>query len=334
MKWFFSRRKAAGKGTYTDQVLEAQTEYVTGLQSDSLPAAAAACVHQYGTKLAACRYQGPSQLTKAHIAEIGRDLCRLGHSRLYIRDTGNDYELVRPVYAEKLTRQGWQITIVQGSKETSLAVMDEQIINLVFNPDTRFPYRGQPLWKSTTFDTAKNIETGMSANAGGPWGLFSLFHSPTTKDDEASLKIYRKVLQTLKGLAGGQRGRTAMVSVQRFTRDTTFEHIQLGPKWETPVQATRDALAKEIAGACGVPFALVVGGNANEMREARREFAGTMQTVCDLVSEGLTEGLQRPVGLSAKPLMKLDLIARSRAFRSLVEAGMPMDEAKEMALIE
>ena len=83
---------------------------------------------------------------------------------------------------------------------------------------------------------------------------------------------------------------------------------------------------------CGVPMGLLTKADGTLAREAYRQFfLSTVQPLGLMIQEVLREGLDAPrLSLSFKRLGGLDVQARARAFKSLVDGGVQADEAKRL----
>ena len=71
------------------------------------------------------------------------------------------------------------------------------------------------------------------------------------------------------------------------------------------------------------------------MREDyRRWVLTTVQPVADMIAREFSEKLGRPVALDLRPLWAHDLVGRSTALKSLVEAGVGLADAQRMVGLE
>ena len=83
--------------------------------------------------------------------------------------------------------------------------------------------------------------------------------------------------------------------------------------------------------AMGVPSSLH-RSNGGALRESYRHFFNsTVETLGALISAELSEKLERTIRLDFPQASKSDISARSRAFRSLVDAGMKPKDAARIA---
>ena len=330
--WPFKRKA----NTYTEQVLNTAVQEATTTGSSEPIAAMTACVNLYGSRLPQCRVNGSDAITKRHLLDIGRDTVKYGHSRLLITSSPGGYKLVRPIRADKLSKGGWQITLRDGFSDKTLRVLDGEIVNFVFNPDPEYPWRGIPLWKSATARLAVGIDRVMGDEANAGAGKF-LWIDYAPYGDEDARKKFARGLQALFGFVGKNRGKfTPLLNPAPHGKTQGNDIIRIGPDWPDSLEKTRAQLFKEICASCNVPPELILGGAAGTIREGNRQFVTTLQSVCDLLGMTLSESLEQPITISAQPLLKVDLVSRSRSrsVGSLTNAGVPVNQALEMCGFE
>ncbi len=69
-------------------------------------------------------------------------------------------------------------------------------------------------------------------------------------------------------------------------------------------------------------------GGASGIREAQRVFGGRLQHRADRLAADMAMQLGADVSLDASGVFRADVMMRSRALKSLVDAGMPLAEAR------
>ena len=330
--WPF-KKKEASTSTYTEQVLDQAVQEASGSGVKEPIAAMVACANLYGAKLVQCKVVGSVLINKLHLLDIGRDVVKYGHSRLVIVG-GNPYQLVRPIRADKLSKGGWQVTLREGFIDRNIKILDDEIINFVYNPDFYYPWRGKPLWKSATARLATNIDRVMSDEAGGASGKFIWINGAIFPDEDARRKEMVK-LRNVFDFTGRNRGRfKGILNPAPQSKEQPQKTVRIGPDWPDALEKTRAQLFKEICASCNVPPELILGGAAGTIREGNRQFGMVMQTVCDLLAMVLSDGLGVHVELSARPLLKVDLVSRARSVGSLTKAGVPVADALQMCGFE
>ena len=324
--WPFKQKQTS---TFTDQVVAQGVQQATAVANEH-PAAMPACANLHGTRLVQCTYEGPPVISKEHLLNIGRDVVMLGHARLVIVGDSNDYKLIRPIHADKLSKGGWQVTIREGFADRNLKILDAEIINFVFNQDPFYPWRGKPLWQSSTSRLAINLDKVMSDEASSAAGKFIWINGAMAVDEDARRKEMIK-LKYIFDFTGANRGKfKGILNPSPRTKEQPDKTVRIGPDWSDALEKTRAQLFNEICAACNVPPQLVLGGAGATIREGNRQFGIVMQTICDLLSQVFTDGLNEKIELTAKPLHKIDLVSRARSVGSLVTAGVPVNTALEM----
>ena len=323
--WHPFKKKSSN---YTDAIVDADVQAASNPATNKLVAAQRGCMNVYGDKLAQCTYTGPQQITKKHLLDIGRDIPRYGHSRLVIIPDGGSYKLVRPIRADKVSGAGWQVTLREGFKDRTLKLLDAEVINFVFNPSEQYPWRGVPLWESATARLATELDLVMGDEAAGPAGKFIWINFPHG-DVDARKKARKQMAESFRFTSDKFRGKFTALLNQAPLADRTQsnEVVRIGPDWPTSLEQTRKQLAREICVACNVAPEMLFGGAAGTVRESNRQFVSVMQSVCDVLADVLTNSLNQQVTLNADVIFKADLIARSRAFGSLVTGGLDKDQA-------
>ena len=330
--WPFKKKEESS--TYTEQVLDSTVQEAVGVGNKEPIAAMTSCSNLYGTRLVQCAYSGPPVISKQHLLNIGRDVVMLGHSRLVIVGDSGGHKLVRPIRADKLSKGGWQVTLREGYTDKTYGILDDEIINFVFNPDPFYPWRGKPLWQSSTARLAVGIDRVMGDEANAAAGKFLWIDFVPFGDEDARRKFARG-LRDLFGFVGKNRGKfTPIVNPAPHGKTQANDIIRVGPDWPDALEKTRAQLFKEICASCNVPPALLLTSPAGSTREGNRQFGIVLQSVCDLLSQTLTVGLNELVELSAKPLLKIDLVSRARSVGSLTNAGVPVARALELCGFE
>ena len=332
MAWPFKRKEQAS--TYTEQVLDAAVQQAVGVGNKEPIAAMVACSNLYGAKLVQCKVDGSVLIDKRHLIDIGRDLVKYGHSRLVIVGSSNDYKLVRPVRADKLSKGGWQVTLREGFADRNIKILDAEIINFVYNPDPEYPWRGKSLWQSSTAKLAQNLDRVMSDEASGASGKFVWVNGAIFADEVVRRKEMLK-LKNVFDFTGPNRGKfKGILNPAPQSKEQPDKTVRIGPDWPESLERTRAQLFREICASCNVTPELILGGAAGTIREGNRQFVTTLQSVCDLLGIVLSDGLNEKIEISAKPLLKVDLVSRARSVGSLTNAGVPVARALELCGFE
>ena len=112
-----------------------------------------------------------------------------------------------------------------------------------------------------------------------------------------------------------------------------YQPQRLGANPPATLATLRRDAAQAVLSACDVPVELVTPGDGTGQREAWRRFLhGTVSPLANLVVTELVAKLDTPsLTLSFDKLFASDLSGRARAFQSLVNGGMAVDQAAGLA---
>ena len=150
-----------------------------------------------------------------------------------------------------------------------------------------------------------------------------------SEDEEDPLVGLQKTISALAG-------RAALV-------ETTSAGMGLGPSeaprsdWKPQriganppdvLRALRSDASEAILNACGIPSGLVLDRDGTASREAvRRFFTSTVEPKAVELAALLSETLETSVAFRFRSAWAHDLVGRSSAFKTLVDAGLPVDDA-------
>ncbi len=95
--------------------------------------------------------------------------------------------------------------------------------------------------------------------------------------------------------------------------------------------SNRKQLVGEIAAAAGIPIPLLTGEGGAAIREAQRSFGARLQSRANLIADDISRALGAPVSIDASGVFRADIMMRSRALKSMVEAGLSLDDARGIA---
>ena len=111
---------------------------------------------------------------------------------------------------------------------------------------------------------------------------------------------------------------------------------RIGADPPAALDALRGSVGLSIAAACGVPPALLIGGDSTGLRESFRVFLhSTIQPLARLILDELRAKLDEPdLSLSFERLAAGDITGRARALGQMVKAGVPLEEARRLAGLE
>ena len=338
----FRRRQQETRAGYADAVVDAllaraqgSTAVVAGVAAAELSAALVS--HGFATARIEPANMVTAALTPSFLAMVGRALILSGELVAMI-DVGDGVSL-RPASA-------WDI---QGGPSPSTLfytlqlpgpTMPEQrgipnagVVHAKYSVDPARPWEGRgPLERAgLTSKLAANLEQRLGQEAGARVG--NLLPIPTDGQDESVAKL-RQDLAAMEGqtalvettAAGFGQGRT------QAPRDD-WKISRLGANIpEGNVTLRRDA-AVAVMGMCGVPPGLFTTSDGTAQRESWRRFLySTLTPLTDVLAEELGDKLDTPgLTFNLDRLYASDLTGRARAFGSMVQAGLDMGAALELA---
>lgn len=345
MRWPWQRAEAAetreATGGYTgiiSQLIEAQAAGTT--QQASATAAMEAAAGLLSRAFASARVEGPDDVAAALsprcLAQIGRDLVRVGESLHVIRMTrGLALVPASTWYWEgDADPRGWTCTATAygPSGSSTWRVPQDSVVFVAWGSPTARPYHGlgPATWAADSARLASNAERTLANEAGGPSALLL----PVPQDggdgdeDDDPLASLKTDLGNAKGkallvetVAGGWgEGRAAAPSQDWQTK-------RLGPQPPEALVSLSDAAFSRVLAACGCSPALFDDSDGTAKREALRQFhLGTVQPLARLLEVEASEKFGVPVRL-AFDLYNVDLAGRAQAFQKLVAGGVAVTEA-------
>lgn len=115
-----------------------------------------------------------------------------------------------------------------------------------------------------------------------------------------------------------------------------WEQRRIGPDWPEVLRKTRLDIEQSVYAACSVPAVLMdKRAEGTSQREGLRRFAHLgLEPLARIVEAELADKLETAVHLDFAPLMASDLAGKARAIKGMVEAGLALDKALEIAGVE
>ena len=279
------------------------------------------------------------------LSQIGRELCRHGESVWYI-DVVNGTPVMYPVFNHqvvvgKFQRDSWMYDVQlpgPDALDNAKRVQYAQICHFQYSYDKARPWVGvSPLtWAIDTAMTMGMSEQRMKEEAGSPTGyLIPIPEQPATDVDEDT---DNDPLAELKARLGALKGSIALVeSMAAGWSDGRsgaprgdWQPHRLGAHPPESLIRMRADMQQIILAACGVPPALAsTTATQTSSRESWRQFLhGTIQPVATLVEAELRIKLNSPeLSLTFERLFASDLQGRARAFKSMVDGGLSVQDA-------
>lgn len=336
---------AGGGGSYTDAIVTAILDVAKGGPGKASPLGTAAlegCAALYAAAFASARVAGDSGLVTAPVlAAVGRDLVRHGEAVFVIYSRPEAMADVQLLRASSWDVTGgidpgtwrYQVTINGPSGSWTRRLPASSVIHATYATTSDRPWTGvAPLeWASGTGKLLAAVEQVLSDESSGTRGY--LLPVPADGQDAE--------IDQLKADLGGLAGGTSLVETTAAgwgaggadAPRADWQPRRIGPAFPMPVVQLRGDVERCIAAAAGVPVSLLAGSGAEATaREGWRRFLfGTIAPAAKLLSDELTRKLERPVSLSFDELRASDLQGRARAFKSMVDGGLPMERAAALA---
>lgn len=328
--------------TYTDLVsrliqAQADGQTVQATTTAAVEAAAGALSRAF----AAARVEAPGwtreAVTPRFLAQVGRDLVRVGESLHVIRmDAMGRIRLIpcSTWYWEGGSDPAdWIATCTAygPSGSSTWRLPAASVVFLAWGSPVARPYHGigPAGWAATTAKMAAEADKSLADEAAGP--LAHLLAIPADGGDGGD----DDPLTGLKADIAAARGKALLVETTAAGWDQgrsgapqrDWKAARLGPSMpDALVELRRDAFEAVLA-ACGTPPDLFRPADGTAQREAlRRWHMGTVSPLAALLAHELAEKLAAPVRLvfDAYPL---DLAGRAQAFQKLVAGGVSVTEA-------
>lgn len=288
-------------------------------------------------------------LTPRVLGQMGRALVLRGESvhLLAVEDGGR----VRLIQAATWDVRGgfdeatwrYRVDLPGPSRVTTRNVPSASVVHARYSTTPAEPWRGSsPLAATpTTAALALAIDKALRVDFDGPSGRVFFVGGDEDDNDWLPANSASDVPNARDGLLkrlNAMRGGVAIASSNRETgsglglaNDRPVSE-RLGAEPPREVGELRAGIGRDVLSACGVPPAMWEAASAGAQRESYRQFVfATVLPIASLVGEELSAKLDAEVTLRFDALSAADVVGRSRAYRSLVDAGMAPERAGEVA---
>ena len=220
----------------------------------------------------------------------------------------------------------YELELIGPSSTVKVTVPAQEVLHLSFSNETGKPWVGiGPLQGASSTNTlVTGLERGLGDEAGGPTG--TIIPTPQGVDvknlatDVSKLRGGVSFPPTFssgagQGLAASPRG------------DWDGKRIGASPP-ESVVTLRMDAAGTLLA-ACGVPVTAITSTDATGLRESFRQFLHlSVMPVSARVAHQISATFETDISFSFRRLMASDITSRSRSLKQMVEANVPLDEAR------
>ena len=339
--WWFNKNKVENAADvedvedrgYTDAITEALVDSVSSTVASSYVAALEIAAGQLSRAFMSAEVQGDHRIlfNPWVMAQIGRSLVEEGETVWYRQGR----RIYRAYNYSKMPNGEYQIsTPLEGGKQkVLLTVSESRVFHARWNIDLASERGLSPLGSARTLrKMLSNLENSLAEETGAAVGYLL----PVPADGESdTIEKLKKQLKDLKG----------RVAVVETARGGWGEGTQGAPRSEYALSRmgadipdgnvelyTRSI--ETVLAACGYPVQLYQQSDGTAQREAwRRYLHGTVAPLGNLViSAANTVGLN--IEINWENLFASDISGRSRAFGSLVAAGMNVKDAANAAGIK
>ena len=339
MKWPWGRPVEV-RESYTAQVVSRLVAAASGVGDGGALAAIETSARWWGSGLASATVSpvnsALSAISPSVLDTIGRSLCRSGESLHVITVRGGRVSLT-PVGSWTVHGSAdpstWKYRVtMNGPTSTRTTTLDAaSVLHIRYAPDPSSPWRGRS-------PVALALDTFKAA---------SLLEGATS--EEFSF--------TQKQLIAPRRGAGDFAPIDSLAPDVITkivdsfaQHVgaptivlpadvvpsRLGPEPPDSYALLRDRFENSILAMCGIPPALVAArATGTGAREAYRQVLhGLIKPLGDLVVEELQAKLDPAAAMDFSSLRAGDITSTSRAFGSLVTAGLSTEQAASIVGIE
>lgn len=346
----WTREKRESGGDFSDAVVRELESRAAGIAADAgataaVEAAAGALSRAFAGATVEADDWARAAVSRAFLAQVGRDLIRSGASLHVIRAGGAMVRLI-PVsswhWEGGYDPAGWTVRATAYGPSTS-TTWNLPAASVVFarwgsTPGTPYVGTAPTRWAKLTARLNAEAERSLADEAGGPLAQFIPYPADGGDDDDEN-----DPLRMLKRDIAAARGKAMLVETTAAglgdgpgaapRRD--WQPQRLGPSPPAAlVEVRRDAFDAVLA-ATGTPPSLFRGDeDGTAQREAvRRWHLGTVIPLARLLEEELSAKLATPVRLRFDPY-PLDLQVRAQAFERFTRAGLkPKRALREVGLM-
>ena len=330
------------EASYTDAIVQALLSQATG--TDAAPRAVGpveVAAGYWSRAFSSARILPENSITQALtpliMGMIGRALVKDGELVLLIEVDPMRGPLITPasgwdVYGP-YNRRDWHYRLtLQGPDRDSTRKRrfeGDSVIHAMYAVNYGNPFKGiSPLTHSILTGTLqRNIEQRLKEEFSGPVG--SVLPVPDSVENLTALSTDIKTLRGRLALVETTSGGWGDGVIEAPNTDWKPNRIGAAPPPETVT--LRENVRDSILAACGVPPPLVQNSGGTDTREAWRQFLhGTIAPVARTLETELSEKFDMAVTIDFENLFASDIQGRARAYKSLVDGGVPPAMAAEI----
>ena len=338
MKWPW-RKPEVRSANYTDQVIAQIMAHASGASDGGALAAIETAARWWGSGLASATVTPSGAaldgVTPSTLDSIGRSLCRVGES-LHIIDVRSGRVTLTPT-ASWTVHGGddpatwfYRVTLSGPDSTRVVTLPGASVVHCKYSPSPAAPWRGRsPV--QLAIDTARAaglLETATAGELG-----FTQTQMLTPRRAAGDYGVAETLApETLSKIVSAF---SEHVNVGAFVLPADVTPSRLGPEPPDSFALLRDRLENSMLAMHGIPPALVAArGTGTALRESFRQILhGLLKPLGAIIAEELREKLDPAAALSFDSLRAGDITGTSRAFGSLVTAGLtPQSAARAVGL--
>lgn len=338
--WPWSRREArqSSGGSYTDLLGALIRARAEGAPVDAeTTSAVEACAGLLARSLAVADVSPATvttaALTPSVLACCGRELIRRGESVFLLDVAGgrvralpaSDWDVLGGPRPESWY---YRVSLPGPSAIEHMHVPAAGVLHFRFSSDPREPWRGiGPLaWASTTARALAGVEGALAGEVTGPYGhLVPLPQdaNPELLTDVGSLRGGVKTVESTRAYAESREA----------VPEGDWRQRRVGADPQQGMISLRSDAARAVFHACGVPESLFEKADGTSAREAwRRYLHSTIAPIGLTLAGEAAVKLDAPdLALGFDRLFASDLASRARSLASMIQAGLPLDQAAALA---
>ena len=341
--WPFGRRDRAFTTSYEEWAV---SQVSSGIATHVRTAAIEACAGFLGRTLSDADVEGPEWVQRAvspaWLTQVGRDLIRAGEHMSCIT-------MGREAAVDLVTASSWnfeggildrdqtvRVSVHGPSHAETKLVSTDAVVFLKWGslPGSTYRGSGPTSWASLTAKLQAELARSLGDEAGGP--IAQLLAIPKmAKTDTVDPSA------TIRDRLGKARGRglllptTAAAWGGGMSNAPRKDWVQnrLGPAPPESLAMLAKQAFMEMIAACGLSVALFDDSDGTSKREAfRQSHFNLVRPIARLLAHELSLKLGEPVKLRFDPYA-LDMISRAQVVDKLVAAGVPLAEARVVAMV-
>lgn len=274
-------------------------------------------------------------VSPAALWEIGGALARKGAYLAHVASAPGGFAL-RPAWSwdvrgDQLTDWTYRVDLPTPSGTISRTLAADEVLHVRLSPDPARPWVGRsPLMVATeTGRLLARLERGIADEAGTATGQLQPLPEGATDEGgklSSAINALSGKVALPESVAGGWGDRAGAPQ-----RD--WNPKRLGAQFTAPQVALRNHIESCVLGLYGIHPALVSSSSdGTAQREAWRRFTvGTVEAVALVVGGELSTVFGEPVSLTFGRLHANDINGRARAYRSMVDGKIPVEDARRLA---